>query len=65
MFLAVSMRADKDMTAEEVRTISGEKALALGPGLLNMHVELNEILDIVFDYGTLAARFREILPDFV
>ena len=60
LFLAVSMRADKDMTAEEVRTISGEKALALGPGLLNMHVELNEILDIVFDYAIAAGVYPEV-----
>jgi hypothetical protein len=52
LFMAVSMRMDKDMTAEEVRSIAGERMLALGPGLDNMHTELlNEVINIIFDYS--------------
>lgn len=60
LFMAVSMRANKDMTAEEVRSISGEKALVLGPGLLNMHIGLNEILDIIYEYASEAGVYPEI-----
>lgn len=60
LFMAVSMRQDKDMTAEEVRSIAGERMLALGPGLDNLHTELlNEVIDIIFDYAADAG----ILPE--
>jgi hypothetical protein len=60
LFMAVSMRQDKDMTAEEVRSIAGERMLALGPGLDNLHTELlNEVIDIIYDYAVEAG----ILPE--
>lgn len=60
LFMAVSMRQDKDMTAEEVRSIAGERMLALGPGLDNLHTELlNEVTDIIFDYAIDAGVYPE------
>lgn len=51
MFLAISMRQDKDMTAEEVRALSREQMLGLSPVLENTNNELlDPILDITFQY---------------
>jgi hypothetical protein len=57
LFMAMSMRMDKDMTAQEVREISGEKMLALAPALDNMQQLLSDILDIIFDYSIAAGVY--------
>jgi len=61
LFMSVSMREDKQMTAEEVRAISGERMMALGPALENMHDEfLNPATEILFDYGMEAGVYPDI-----
>jgi hypothetical protein len=60
LFMAVSMRQDKDMTAEEVRSIASERMLALGAALENIHTELlGELDDILFDYAAEAGVYPE------
>lgn len=61
LFMSVSMRMSKDMTAEEVRSISGERMMALGPALENFHDEfLNEATDILFQYSMEARAYPPI-----
>jgi hypothetical protein len=51
MFLAISMRQDKQMTAAEVRALSQEQMLGLSPVLEKTNNELlDPLLDITFQY---------------
>ena len=51
LFMAISMRSDKDMTAEEVRALAGERMLMLGPAFGNFDRELlTPALELIFYY---------------
>lgn len=63
LFMAVSMRQDKDMTAEEVRSIASERMLALGAALDNIHTELLGELDDILFYYAYEAKAYPVLPD--
>lgn len=55
LFMAISMRSDKDMTAEEVRALAGERMLMLGPAFGNFDRELlTPALELLFYYRTRA-----------
>lgn len=52
LFMAITMRQDKDMTAEEVRSLSSERMIGLSPGLENLNNELlNPCIEIIFGYA--------------
>jgi len=51
LFMAISMRQDKQMTAEEVRALAGERMLMLGPAFGNFDRELlTPALELLFYY---------------
>lgn len=51
LFMAISMRSDKNMTAEEVRALAGERMLMLGPAFGNFDREfLTPGLELLFYY---------------
>lgn len=51
LFMAITQRQDKDMTAEEVRRVSTEVMLGLAPATNNFYKEyLNPLVDITIQY---------------
>ena len=60
LFMAISMRSEKDMTAEEVRALAGERMLMLGPAYGNFDRELlTPALELLFYYRQRAGLVQE------
>lgn len=63
LFMAISMRQDKDMTAEEVRALSSERMLMLGPAFNNFDRELlTPALELIYHYRE-KARIVDPAPE--
>lgn len=60
LFMAISMRSGKDMTAEEVRALAGERMLMLGPAFGNLDRELlTPAIELLFYYRSRAGLVQQ------